>query len=106
KVVDARFLLLATAVLMAWQAVRVGLGSIAQPGAAPPVPPSPIALAVMGLTAGTASGLLGIGGGVVMVPVMVGTLHMPLKRALGTSLVVIAFMVVPGTIVHALLGHI
>jgi uncharacterized membrane protein YfcA len=43
---------------------------------------------------------------VVMVPVMVGWLRMPLKRALGTSLVIIAFMVIPGTIVHAILGHI
>jgi len=33
-------------------------------------------------------------------------LRMPLKRVLGTSLVCIAFMVIPGTIVHAILGHI
>jgi uncharacterized membrane protein YfcA len=56
--------------------------------------------------AGFASGLLGIGGGIVMVPIMSGVLAMPLKRVLGTSLVIIAFMVVPGTIVHAVLGHI
>jgi uncharacterized membrane protein YfcA len=31
---------------------------------------------------------------------------MPLKRALGTSLVVIAALVVPGTVVHWALGHI
>jgi hypothetical protein len=31
---------------------------------------------------------------------------MPLKRALGTSLVTIAALVVPGTIVHWWLGHI
>jgi len=60
----------------------------------------------MGLVAGFASGLLGTGGGIVMVPVMSGILGMPLKRALGTSLVVIAFMVIPGTAVHAALGHI
>lgn len=41
-----------------------------------------------------------------MVPIMAGMLKMPLKRSLGTSLVVIAFMVIPGTVVHALLGHI
>jgi uncharacterized membrane protein YfcA len=60
----------------------------------------------MGLLGGFASGLLGIGGGVVMIPIMVGVLRMPLKRSLGTSLVIIAFMVIPGTIVHAMLGHI
>jgi uncharacterized membrane protein YfcA len=52
------------------------------------------------------SGLLGIGGGLVMVPLLAGWLGMPLKRALGTSLLVIVALVVPGTIVHAALGHI
>jgi uncharacterized membrane protein YfcA len=31
---------------------------------------------------------------------------MPLKRALGTSLLTIPALVIPGTIVHAALGHI
>jgi uncharacterized protein len=31
---------------------------------------------------------------------------MPLRRALGTSLLVIAILVIPGTIVHAILGNI
>jgi len=31
---------------------------------------------------------------------------MPLKRALGTSLMVIATVAVPGTLVHAALGHV
>ena len=31
---------------------------------------------------------------------------MPLKRALGTSLLAIVALVIPGTITHALLGHI
>jgi hypothetical protein len=106
KVIDARILLLATAVLIGWQAVRVGRGRSAAEEPGRRVRPSGPALAAMGLGAGFASGLLGIGGGVVMVPVMSGILRMPLKRALGTSLVVIAFMVIPGTAVHAALGHI
>jgi uncharacterized membrane protein YfcA len=52
------------------------------------------------------SGLLGVGGGIVMVPAFTVLLGMPLKRALGTSLVVISALVVPGTIVHAWLGNI
>ena len=56
--------------------------------------------------AGFVSGLLGIGGGLVMVPLLAGWLRMPLKRALGTSLLVIVALVVPGTVVHAALGHI
>ena len=41
-----------------------------------------------------------------MVPMMAGWLAIPLKRALGTSLLAIAALVIPGTIVHAALGHI
>lgn len=106
KFIDARILLLVTAGLIAWQAVRVGLGKpvVEVPGR--PVHPSARAFVLMGLAAGVFSGLLGIGGGVVMVPIMAGVLQMPLKRALGTSLVIIAFLVIPGTVVHALLGHI
>jgi uncharacterized protein len=106
KFIDARFLLLITAGLIGWQAIRVGLGKSAVEVPGRPVRPSPRAFVFMGLAAGFFSGLLGIGGGVIMVPVMAGMLGMPLKRSLGTSLVVIAFMVIPGTIVHALLGHI
>lgn len=60
----------------------------------------------IGLVAGFVSGLLGIGGGIVMVPALTVWVGMPLRRALGTSLLVIAILVIPGTIVHALLGHI
>lgn len=60
----------------------------------------------IGLFAGFVSGLLGIGGGLVIVPLLAGWLGMPLKRALGTSLLAIVALVIPGTITHALLGHI
>jgi uncharacterized membrane protein YfcA len=105
KFIDARFLLLATAALIAWQAIRVGWGNPQEERSAT-ARPSERAFVLMGLAAGFFSGLLGIGGGVIMVPIMAGVLRMPLKRVLGTSLVIIAFMVIPGTIVHALLGHI
>src|SRR5439155_25747352 len=104
--VNAHARLLVTAALIAWQAVRVGLGRTRTSAGGEARPQaSGLALALTGVVAGLASGLLGIGGGVVLVPVMNGLLGMPLKRTLGTSLAVIAFMVVPGTIVHALLGH-
>ncbi len=52
------------------------------------------------------SGLLGIGGGTIMVPLMAGWLRMPLKVVLGTSLLTIVALVIPGTVVHMMLGHI
>jgi uncharacterized protein len=106
EVVNARILLLVTAVLIAWQAIRVGWGRPAVQGEEGAVEPTGLAFALMGLAGGFFSGLLGIGGGVVMIPWMVGLMRMPLKRAIGTSLVIIAFMVIPGTVVHAALGHI
>lgn len=106
KFVDARILLLVTAGLIGWQAIRVGWGKpvVEVPGQR--VRPSAQSFFLMGMAAGFLSGLLGIGGGVIMVPIMAGMMKMPLKRSLGTSLVVIAFIVIPGTVVHALLGHI
>jgi uncharacterized membrane protein YfcA len=41
---------------------------------------------LVGLFAGILSGLFGIGGGLVIVPVLIAFLHMDTKRAVGTSL--------------------
>jgi uncharacterized membrane protein YfcA len=101
----ADYLLLVTAALIGYQAARLAFGKETKERPEGH-PPARTALAVTGFGAGFFSGLLGIGGGVVMVPVMSGFLRMPLKRVIGTSLVCIAFMVIPGTIVHAALGHI
>jgi uncharacterized protein len=105
RAVRADVLLLVTAGLIGYQAARLALGS-SERERPEGHPPSAAALAGTGIAAGFFSGLLGIGGGVVMVPVMTGLLRMPLKRVIGTSLVCIAFMVIPGTLVHAALGHI
>jgi uncharacterized membrane protein YfcA len=62
--------------------------------------------ASIGLVAGGLSGLLGIGGGVIMVPAFVQLARMEVKAAVATSLVCVGAFAVPGTITHALLGHI
>jgi len=46
------------------------------------------------------------GGGIVLIPAFLYLLRLPIKKAFGTSLAVIAVIAIPGTIVHALLGHI
>ena len=104
--IDTTLLLLVTAILLASQAANILRGI--RPGVPHPTPrhASPPVLAAIGVVAGFISGLLGIGGGLVMVPLLAGRLGMPLKRALGTSLLAIVALVVPGTIVHAFLGHI
>ncbi len=105
RIVDARFLLIATAALLAWQAVEILRGRSRPVGGVDRAIPAPT-LAAVGVGAGLLSGLLGIGGGIVIVPALAAMLHMPLKRALGTSLVAVVVLVIPGTIVHAALGHI
>lgn len=57
-----------------------------------------VVLVVIGLTTGTLSGLLGIGGGVVMVPAMVVVLGMVPVFAKGTSVSVIVPTSIVGTI--------
>jgi len=46
---------------------------------------------ILGLIAGTASGLLGIGGALIMVPIMHIFLRIPMKICVGTSLFVVFF---------------
>jgi uncharacterized membrane protein YfcA len=68
--------------------------------------PRPAVLVGIGLVAGLLSGLLGVGGGVVMVPAFTELARIPLKTAIATSLACVGFFAVPGTITHALLGGI
>lgn len=62
--------------------------------------------AAIGAVAGLLSGLLGIGGGVVMVPAFVQLAGIEVKAAIATSLVCVGAFAVPGTITHALQGHV
>jgi hypothetical protein len=103
ETVNPHVLLLVTALLLGWTAVGVMRGRDAPHGRRRPAPAW--AFAAVGLLAGLVSGLLGIGGGIVMVPAFT-LLGIPLKRALGTSLLCIAALVVPATLSHWLLGHI
>ncbi len=60
----------------------------------------------IGAVAGLLSGLLGIGGGVVMVPAFVQLARLEVKSAIATSLVCVGAFAVPGTITHGLQGHV
>jgi uncharacterized protein len=48
-------------------------------------------LLVLGFAAGIISGLFGVGGGIVIVPALIGLLHFEQKRAVGTSLGALLF---------------
>lgn len=121
---DGHLLMILTAALLAFTAIRTGQ-SPERPDPAdaeelPPKedpdfdvePPRTAArmewwrLGVIGLAAGMLSGLLGVGGGILMVPAFVGWVRLPIKQAIGCSLACVGILAVPGTITHTLLGHI
>lgn len=63
-------------------------------------------LAAVGTAAGLFSGLFGVGGGVVAVPLLVLWLAYGEREATGTSLLAIAVMAAGGAAVHALYGNV
>lgn len=145
--VDATWLMLATAGLMLWSGITVVRSG--QPGAghngagrdgAGPVPSDDdpidellsgfessetdlafveegdasagaprrsLALLVpLGAASGFVAGLLGVGGGIVMVPMLTGPLRIPMRSAVASSLVAVAIFSVPALAGHVALGHV
>jgi uncharacterized protein len=110
-------LMLFTAALLLFTAVRMARPPAAPAAAEADVEAAPdsegaglsrsrLAFAGVGVGAGLLSGLLGIGGGVVMVPGFSQIAGLSIKSAVATSLVCVAAFAVPGTVTHALLGNI
>jgi uncharacterized protein len=88
----------------AWRTARGGDREGRRRGGSPRGRGWPAAL--VGLAAGLLSGLLGVGGGVLLVPGFTELADLPLKSAIATSLVCVGVFGVPGTITHALLGDV
>jgi hypothetical protein len=63
-------------------------------------------LVALGVVTGLYSGFLGLGGGFVVVPSLVRWFGVDIKRAIGTSLVVVSVLAIPGSITHFALGNI
>ena len=132
-VLDARWLMVVTALLMLWSALTVlrrafvrptqpvGPADLPEDGAADlpgsaemvdlvprneggghPVP----LLAGIGVVAGFVAGLLGVGGGIVMVPAFTLLLKLPTKATVATSLVAVALMSTTSLVGHWMAGHI
>jgi uncharacterized membrane protein YfcA len=102
-----------TPLVVATEVVIIGLGARFVLHPSPPhehlvdVPPAPRArMVAVALLVGTLSGLLANSGGFLLAPLYITVLRVPIKVAFACSLVVAAALAVPGTIVHALLGHI
>ena len=117
---EGHLLQLATACLLGFSSYRMGKAPAPRPldepraesdvVDAPASPPAGEATApryaAIGLLAGFLSGLLGIGGGVIMVPAFVQLARVEVKAAIATSLVCVGAFAIPGTITHALNGQV
>ncbi len=104
------WLMVLTAALLGVTAFRMARSALASPGPGSVEQPPPRrganAAAGVGATAGVLSGLLGVGGGLVLVPGFSEVLGLPLKSAIATSLACVGIFAIPGTLTHALLGDI
>lgn len=113
---DGHPLMLATATLLAFTSFRLAVpqratARVADPAPGPHVEPAAehatgFRCATVGIAAGGLSGLLGIGGGILLVPAFTSWLRLPLKMAVATSLACVGVLAVPSMVTHAFLGHI
>lgn len=67
---------------------------------------SKIVLLLIGFFLGAMSMTIGVGGSIILVPVLVGFLHVPLKKAISAGLFFVVFSSVAGLISHAIIGHV
>ena len=66
----------------------------------------PVKVVAIGLIAGLFSALFGVGGGIVIVPLLILLLGFDGKVATGTSLAAIGITALAGTILYAFEGHV
>lgn len=110
RAAGGRVVLGLTAVLVLYVAAdmaRQAFGRDASPRAAGTKDaPGTGSMVAIGALAGAASGFLGLGGGFILVPAFARMLRFPIKRAIGTSLLAISIIAVPGSAAHRMLGHV
>ncbi len=85
---------------------RVRLGPPIDLPAVPLRRVSAIVIAECGLALGFVSGLLGIGGGVALMPVLIYGFGFPIRQAAGTGVLVLVVTSSVGTLEHAIRGHV
>lgn len=103
--IDPAALLGATELLLVALGVRLAIGSRNGSSRATSAPSTATLLAV-GAVVGGVGGLLANSGGSLLAPLYLSVARLPIKSAFGASLAVSAVLAIPGTVVHAALGHI
>jgi len=67
---------------------------------------SNVLLFSIGIALGAISMTIGVGGSIILVPILVGFLHVPMKKAISAGLFFVVFSSVSGLISHTLSGHV
>jgi uncharacterized membrane protein YfcA len=83
-----------------------GADDLAAPPATTRTPVSTVALLLVGAASGLLAGVLGVGGGIVMMPAFTKVLKLPMREAIASSLVAVAILSVPAAVAHTMLGHV
>jgi len=65
-----------------------------------------IKLFIVGLLLGVVSMTIGVGGSIILVPILVGFWHVELKRAISAGLFFVVFSSISGMISHSMAGHV
>jgi len=106
---EPRWLMVATAGLMGvsgWSVARGGRRAVPDETGGAGVAPPVASLASVGVAAGFVAGLLGVGGGIVLLPAFTSLLGLSVRRAVPASLVAVAVFSVPAMVTHAVNGNI
>ncbi len=114
KFTGARILLILTALLvfgfglsfLIWPGEKKSSGLLDAAQQQEHAPFSRVRLALIAAGVGFVSGLLANAGGFLLAPAYIRLLGLPIKKSFACSLAVSAVLAVPGTIIHAYLGHI
>jgi uncharacterized membrane protein YfcA len=106
KRLSGQALRLAFAAFLLATAIRLFVSTPSPPGRGPIEVWLALGLVAIGLVSGTIAGLLGVGGGIVIVPALVVLFGVPGTVAKGTSLLVIIPTAVSGTVVNHRNGNV
>jgi uncharacterized membrane protein YfcA len=103
---EGHWLMVLTAVIIGITALRMAATPDEDRDGGDPPRRSGMVVAGVGTGAGLLSGLLGLGGGMVLIPAFHQVLRLPLKATVATSLACVGILAVPSTVTHAVLGDI
>ncbi|HEY0809886.1 MAG TPA: sulfite exporter TauE/SafE family protein [Longimicrobiales bacterium] len=69
-----------------------------------PINTNLIPIVITGLAVGTLSGMMGVGGGIIALPLLMYVLHVDVRRAAATSLAIVGFAAMAGAATYAISG--